>query len=78
LQAVWADEVRRARRPFGAPEGPPSASPTRGSHNSEGDIWFFGAQEGHDACDFIEWAAAQPWCTGTVAMAGNSWLAVPQ
>jgi putative CocE/NonD family hydrolase len=28
--------------------------------------------------DTVEWASKQPWCTGSVAMAGNSWLAVSQ
>jgi uncharacterized protein len=50
----------------------------RGACRSEGDIQFFGEQEGRDAHDLIEWAATQPWCTGKVGMAGNSWLAVSQ
>jgi hypothetical protein len=50
----------------------------RGAFNSEGDIQFFGEQEGRDTHDFIEWAAAQPWSSGKVGMAGNSWLAVSQ
>lgn len=50
----------------------------RGAYNSEGDIQFFGEQEGRDACDLIEWLAEQPWCTGKVGMAGNSWLGVAQ
>jgi putative CocE/NonD family hydrolase len=28
--------------------------------------------------DTIEWASKQPWCNGSVAMAGNSWLAIAQ
>ena len=31
-----------------------------------------------DAYDLIEWLAEQPWCTGKVALSGNSWLAVCQ
>ena len=50
----------------------------RGAGRSEGDIQFFGEQEGRDAHDLIEWLAQQPWCTGKVGMAGNSWLAVCQ
>ena len=50
----------------------------RGAKNSEGDIQFFGEQEGRDIHDVIEWLAAQPWCNGKVGMAGNSWLAVSQ
>jgi hypothetical protein len=50
----------------------------RGAGRSEGDIQFFGEQEGRDAHDLIEWLATEPWCTGKVGMAGNSWLAVCQ
>lgn len=28
--------------------------------------------------DTIDWASKQQWCDGSVAMAGNSWLAVSQ
>jgi uncharacterized protein len=30
-------------------------------------------QEQTDACEAIEWIAAQPWCTGAVGMIGISW-----
>lgn len=50
----------------------------RGSGWSDGDITYWGRQLAEDGCDFIEWAAAQPWCSGKVAMTGNSWLAVSQ
>lgn len=50
----------------------------RGAFKSEGDIQFFGIQEGRDTHDVIEWIAAQSWCTGKVGMAGNSWLACSQ
>lgn len=50
----------------------------RGVGDGEGDIQVFGVQEGRDICDLVEWLADQPWCTGKVGMAGNSWLAVCQ
>jgi uncharacterized protein len=31
-----------------------------------------------DMYDTVEWAAKQPWCDGSVAFAGNSWLAISQ
>ncbi|KAJ4303869.1 hypothetical protein N0V88_001466 [Collariella sp. IMI 366227] len=51
---------------------------SRGSGDSEGDLRFWGSPEGQDGHDFIEQIAAQPWCSGRVAMAGNSWLAMAQ
>ena len=50
----------------------------RGICNSEGDLQTFGHQEGQDGYDFIEWAAVQPWCTGKVALFGNSGVAMSQ
>lgn len=51
---------------------------SRGSYMSEGDVHFWGTQDGRDAYDAVEWIAQQPWSNGKVAMAGNSWLAVAQ
>lgn len=50
----------------------------RGAYNSEGNISYWGRQLAEDGYDFIEWAAAQSWSSGKVALAGNSWLAVSQ
>jgi len=50
----------------------------RGVTNSEGDLQCFGTQEGRDGYDFIEWAAKQPWCTGKVALFGNSGVGMSQ
>lgn len=50
----------------------------RGACESEGDIQFFGEQEGRDGHDVVEWLAAQEWCNGKVAMSGNSYLAISQ
>lgn len=50
----------------------------RGAYNSEGDICFYGSQEGEDGYDLVEWLAAQDWSNGKVGMAGNSWLAIMQ
>jgi predicted acyl esterase len=51
---------------------------SRGAYASEGNITFWGRQLAEDGYDYIEWAAAQPWSSGKVAMSGNSWLAVSQ
>jgi len=48
----------------------------RGVGHSEGNIHFWGPQEAEDVYDTIEWAIKQPWCDGSVVMAGNSWLAI--
>lgn len=50
----------------------------RGTFNSEGDISYFGSQEGRDGYDTIEHIAKMSWCNGKVGMAGNSWLAIAQ
>ncbi|MGC9669794.1 CocE/NonD family hydrolase [Planosporangium sp. 12N6] len=50
----------------------------RGAFNSEGDTYVFGRKEGQDAYDLVEWLAEQDWCSGKVAMSGNSYLAVSQ
>jgi predicted acyl esterase len=50
----------------------------RGSFKSEGDLRSFCSAEGKDCYDLIEWVAAQKWCSGNVAMSGNSWLAIVQ
>lgn len=50
----------------------------RGVGRSEGNIEFFGEQEGRDGHDLVEWLAEQEWCSGKVGLAGNSWLAVSQ
>jgi uncharacterized protein len=51
---------------------------SRGSFYSEGDIEFWGTPAADDCYDFIEWTAGQAWCTGKVAMSGNSWLGIIQ
>ncbi|KAL3456407.1 alpha/beta-hydrolase [Aspergillus heterothallicus] len=50
----------------------------RGAGDSEGDLRWWGTGEGQDGHDFIEEIALQPWCSGRVALAGNSWLAMSQ
>ncbi|KAK0388750.1 hypothetical protein NLU13_4993 [Sarocladium strictum] len=50
----------------------------RGAGHSEGLIAQWGVQEAEDIYDVIDWLVAQPWCNGSVVMAGNSWLAVAQ
>ncbi len=50
----------------------------RGVGKSGGDIVFWGRQLAEDGYDFVEWAAEQPWCSGKVALTGNSYLAISQ
>lgn len=50
----------------------------RGAFSSNGDIHFWGAQEGQDGCDLVEWVAAREWSNGKVGLSGNSWLAMAQ
>lgn len=44
----------------------------RGRGNSEGEFEPM-MNEGPDGHDLVEWAAAQPWCTGSVTMWGGSY-----
>lgn len=50
----------------------------RGSQLSEGNLAFWGTQEAEDVYDTIEWISKQAWCSGSICMAGNSWLAKAQ
>ncbi|KAB2572782.1 putative serine esterase [Lasiodiplodia theobromae] len=50
----------------------------RGVGDSEGDIVVWGQQEAEDIYDLVDWVYKQPWCNGSVAFAGNSWLSVSQ
>jgi len=50
----------------------------RGTGHSEGDFMFVGSATGRDVADTVEWIAEQPWSTGKVGMAGNSYLAMAQ
>jgi predicted acyl esterase len=50
----------------------------RGVGHSQGDVNFFGTQDGRDGHDFIEWLATQYWCNGKVGMFGNSGVAMTQ
>lgn len=49
----------------------------RGTGASDGEFAVF-ASEGDDGVDTIEWCARQPWCDGTVAMFGPSYLGMVQ
>jgi putative CocE/NonD family hydrolase len=49
----------------------------RGQHGSEGEFNPF-LREGPDGYDTVEWVATQPWCDGTVGMAGRSYPAATQ
>jgi predicted acyl esterase len=50
----------------------------RGMHKSEGQAGVLRRQDAEDYYDLIEWAAAQPWCTGRVGLLGVSYLAMSQ
>jgi len=51
---------------------------SRGSGCSEGNLQAWGPQDGKDGAEVIEWAAAQVWSNGKVAMFGNSALCMAQ
>ncbi|KAJ5298049.1 hypothetical protein N7508_008298 [Penicillium antarcticum] len=44
----------------------------RGCAHSEGNIVFWGQQEAEDIYDSITWVSQQPWCNGSVVLAGHS------
>lgn len=50
----------------------------RGVMMSNGNYEWWGQQGAEDGYDFIEWAAAQSWCNGKTALAGNSQLTIMQ
>ncbi|HXQ53845.1 MAG TPA: CocE/NonD family hydrolase [Stellaceae bacterium] len=50
----------------------------RGMHKSEGNAGVLTDQDAEDYYDLIEWAAAQEWCDGGVALSGVSYLAMSQ
>jgi uncharacterized protein len=50
----------------------------RGVFGSQGDIRFWGRQEGRDGADLVDWIGAQSWASGKVGLTGNSWLAIVQ
>ena len=50
----------------------------RGQGASEGDTEPLGPTEQADYCEIIEWAAKQPWSSGSVGLLGVSYLAVTQ
>ena len=49
---------------------------TRGTGKSPGMMDLYAPRDAEDFYDVIEWAGAQPWCTGKVASSGISWLAM--
>jgi putative CocE/NonD family hydrolase len=68
-------------RDTGSPEGVRFASEgfafvsvdCRGRGDSEGDFLGHHGGEADDGYDLVEWTAAQPWCTGDVALFGGSY-----
>ncbi|RAK95961.1 CocE/NonD family hydrolase [Aspergillus ibericus CBS 121593] len=50
----------------------------RGVYDSDGDINWFGTVDGRDGYDVVERIAELPWCNGSIALVGNSWLAMAQ
>ncbi len=51
---------------------------SRGAGRSPGYLDHNNARENRDFHDCIEWAAAQPWCSGKVGLAGISYYAASQ
>lgn len=49
---------------------------SRGTGHSPGFIDFWSPRETQDLYDCIEWAAAQPWCSGKVGLNGISYYAM--
>jgi uncharacterized protein len=50
----------------------------RGCGHSDGTGNLLSRQESEDVCDLVQWAGAQPWSDGRVAMLGVSYLAISQ
>lgn len=50
----------------------------RGIGSGEGDFQQWGLQQAEDGYDFVEWTAANDWCSGRVSFAGTSYLAISQ
>ena len=50
----------------------------RGIGAGEGEFHQWGLQQAEDGYDFVEWTAANDWCSGSVAFAGTSYLAISQ
>lgn len=51
---------------------------SRGAGRSPGTLDLLGPREVRDFAVAIEWAAAQPWCTGRVGLTGVSYYAITQ
>ena len=68
LVAVMPNALKMAERGYAV-----LVCDTRGRYASEGDFNPF-HQEGPDGYDTIEWLAAQPWCNGTTAIYGPSYV----
>ena len=51
---------------------------SRGAGRSPGYIDLWSARETKDFHDCIEWAAAQPWCSGKIGLSGISYYAMNQ
>jgi putative CocE/NonD family hydrolase len=49
----------------------------RGRFGSDGEFYTF-FDDGRDSFDTVEWAAARPWCDGSVGMVGRSYAAAVQ
>jgi uncharacterized protein len=49
---------------------------SRGAGRSPGYIDPWSRREIKDLYDCIEWAAAQPWCSGAVGLSGISYYAM--
>ena len=50
----------------------------RGTGCSEGDFDFLAPSYGTDGADAVEWAAKQPWSSGSIGMANWSWAGMSQ
>ncbi len=51
---------------------------SRGAGRSPGTMDLLGPRQQRDFAVAVEWAAAQPWCTGRIGLAGVSYYAISQ
>ena len=66
------DAVRAAMRGYAV-----VIQDVRGRYSSDGEFYTF-VDETNDGYDSVEWAAAQPWCSGKVGMYGGSYVGATQ
>ncbi|MFC1869191.1 CocE/NonD family hydrolase [Thermodesulfobacteriota bacterium] len=70
----WSHAIESGATSFYVPKGYVHViAQGRGGGRSQGQWRWLDQKEGTDGYDLIEWIAAQPWCTGSVGMIGDSY-----